>query len=104
VYEGPKDNIIQLLHFINRIITPILTLSTDEDIEKFLDFDKEWIEDTKFLGENPVLLGKEYTDRKTKTRVLAFIFDKEEYEDDIKGLKLAGKLLCKREELRIAMV
>ena len=35
---------------------------------------------------------------------MAFIFDKDEYEDDIKGLRVAGRYSAKREELRIGIV
>jgi hypothetical protein len=85
-------------------MNPIVTLSSEEDIENFLDFDQEWVEQTRFLGDNSVLLGKDYTNIKTKTRALAFIFEKEDYFDDIKALKIAGKILAKREEVRIGMV
>ena len=49
-------------------------------------------------------LGSIYKDRKTKTRVLAFLFDKEDFTDELTNLRQTAKYSAKRDELRIAMV
>ena len=69
-----------------------------------MDQHTEWPEKSKFFAKKQVALENSYKIRSTKTRVVAFIFDKDEYEDDVKGLRLAGRLSAKREELRIGIV
>lgn len=32
LYEGNKQTIEELLHFVNKLINPMITLSTDDDI------------------------------------------------------------------------
>ena len=49
IYDGSKDSKEELIHFINRVINPIVQLKTDEDVENFLDVNKEWQEKTKFF-------------------------------------------------------
>jgi hypothetical protein len=48
-YEGDKNSLTQLLHFINKIITPVLELQTEEDLINFLDLEREPNETTKFF-------------------------------------------------------
>lgn len=45
-----------------------------------------------------------YKQRKTKTRVIAFIYDKSDFPDELSNLRLTGRLSAKRDELRIALV
>lgn len=45
-----------------------------------------------------------YKSRKTKTRVIAFIYDKQDYIDELKNLRLTGRFSAKRDELRIGLV
>ena len=42
--------------------------------------------------------------RKTKTRVIAFLFDKQDFVDEVKGLRNTGKVCSKRDDLRIGLV
>lgn len=90
-YDGPKDNPTLFLHFINKIINPLVNLDSEEEVETFMDHQKEWKEKSKFFSNKLVPLEEAYKARSTKTRVVAFIFDKDEYEDDIKGLRIAGR-------------
>lgn len=55
------------------------------------------------MEKKPVKLGDVYKNRKTKTRVLAFIFDEEDYPDEILELKQAGRYSAKRDDLRIGL-
>jgi hypothetical protein len=82
----------------------VVNLNTEEDILKFLAFENEWQEDTKFFGNNSVSLGSLYTDRKTKTRVIAFVYDKEDFVDELKNLRQTAKFSAKRDDLRVSMV
>lgn len=80
MYEGGRDNSTEILHQINKLVNPIVTLTTDEQIQSFLAFENEFIEDSgSFLSTKPVSLGPVYYNRKTKTRVLIFAFDTEDF-------------------------
>lgn len=39
-----------------------------------------------------------------KTRAIAFVFEKSEFEEELKQLKHAGRVSAKRDELRIGLV
>jgi hypothetical protein len=43
----------------------------------------EYEEKTKFFETKPIYLGAAYTERKAKTRVIAFIYDKEDFIDEL---------------------
>ena len=60
LYEGNKDSKEELLSFINRIITPLVHLKTEEDVIAFLDLKREWNEQTKFFDKAPVSLEDLY--------------------------------------------
>jgi hypothetical protein len=93
-----------MMHFINKLINPVLTLKTEEEVEAFLNLDQEVREQTKFLETNPLPLGDIYLKRRTKTRVLALVFDPEDFTDEISTLKQASRNSAKRDELRVALV
>lgn len=69
-----------------------MQLDTEEDIQRFLDESSEFEETTGFLKKEPVMLGEQYTSLKHKTRVLVFMFDKEEYDTEMKIIREAGRL------------
>lgn len=79
-------------------------LKTDEEVEAFLDVNKEYEEKTKFFEKAPVSLGDVFKQRKTKTRVIAFIYDKSDFTDELTQLKMGARLSAKRDELRTAIV
>lgn len=89
---------------MNKIINPLITLSTEEDIEAFLNLNQEFSEKTRFMEKKNVKLGALYKQRYAKTRSIAFIFDKEDYPDEIKNLKESGRYSARRDEMRLAMV
>mmetsp|Transcript_4711 Transcript_4711/g.4395 ORF Transcript_4711/g.4395 Transcript_4711/m.4395 type:complete len:98 (+) Transcript_4711:579-872(+) len=77
-------------------------------VESFFESDKVWQGDyqTKFLtkGKDLPLFDDYYSTLKHKTRVVAFIFDKSEYKDEVKYLKSAARYLSSRENLRMGIV
>jgi hypothetical protein len=89
---------------MNKLTVPIVTLSSEAEIQKFLTLENEWEEKTKFFEKTPIALGDTYKNRRTKTRVIAFLFDKADFADEVKTLKQSAKFCSKRDELRIAMV
>lgn len=91
---------------MNKIINPLVTLKTEEEVETFLNLQVEHVEKTKFFSYNPSapVLGETYRSRKTKTRVIAFIYDKDDFPDELKQLRQAGRYSAKRDELRMGIV
>ena len=69
-----------------------------------MDSNVEFIEGVGFLKKEPVILGPNYFDLTLKTRVLVFIFDKEESSTELKMIKEAGRILAGRMALRIGLV
>lgn len=72
------NDVAPLLHLMNRLLVPLVSLNTEEEIEAFLDANNELDEQTRFLKKYPIKLAEEYERLEYKTRVIAFIFDKEE--------------------------
>jgi len=56
------------------------------------------------LKKEPVTLGEQYTSLKHKTRVLVFMFDKEEYDTEMKIIREAGRLQAQRISVRFGLV
>ena len=41
LYEGNRETSEEMLHILNKLINPILTLETDEEIQAFLNLEAE---------------------------------------------------------------
>ena len=104
VLSKDVDDVSTLLHFINRLQHPVVTLETAKEVETFLDNSKDYEESTGFFRNKKVPLGANYDDLRLKTRVIAFIFDKDEYEQELKYIREVGKLSAQRVSLRIGLV
>ena len=98
------DDVSALLHFINRLQHPVVTLETAKEVETFLESNIEYEESVGFFRNKKVPLGANYDDLLLKTRVIAFIFDKDEYEQELKFIREVGKLSAQRLSLRIGLV
>ena len=99
------ENTAGLLHFMNRLQYPLLPLETESAIEHFLDI--MWDVDEKqspFFKRGAPVLGMHEKRLKYKTRVLVFIFDKEEYSSELKIIREAGRLLAQRLSIRLGIV
>ncbi|CDW89510.1 UNKNOWN [Stylonychia lemnae] len=108
-FDQPLDRMDLLLHQINRILNPLITLKTEEEIELFLDHEKFWDADyqTKFFKNNQDVVPRmenHYSQLRYKTRVICFIYDKQEYREEYKNLKSDAKYLATRDNLRIGFV
>jgi hypothetical protein len=66
LYEGSKDSKAELLHFMNKLINPLVQLKSDEEVENFLDLNQEHIEKTRFFEKAPLNMTEIYKQRKTK--------------------------------------
>ena len=69
-----------------------MQLDSEEAVQKFLDESEEFEETTGFFKKESVQLGAQYSSLKHKTRVLVFMFDKEEYSTEMTIIKNAARL------------
>lgn len=110
MYDNDMDKPLMLLHFINRLLHPVVTLRFKEDIELFLNVNNEHMEHTKFfLPTGTVLssdlhLGDIYSSKKFKTRVIACVYNKGDYEEELNEIRSAARKSANRFNLRIAIV
>lgn len=96
------------LHQVNKILNPVVTLKTEEDIERFLDQETYWEADyqTNFFKKSDGLgrIDEHYSSLRLKTRVICFLWDKAEYKEELRQLKRDAKFLATRENLRVGLV
>ena len=100
IYHSPDG----LVHFMNRLQHPLLPLDSEQAIESFLDTSIDVQETTGFLKKETPELGDSYSSLKHKTRVLVFMFDKEEYATEMKLIRDAGRILSQRLSVRLGLV
>lgn len=93
-----------ILHFINRKLFPVVLLKTQEDIENFINMEKEWKENTPFYREKYYEFGEYFPQFRKVTRVIAFVKNKNDFKDEMKQLSRAAFHLSDREDLRVAKV
>lgn len=84
-------------------------MKTEEDIEKFLDQNTYWEGDyqTTFFKKYQDIVPRmedHYNSLKYKTRVICFLYNKQEYKEEYKDLRNDAKFLATRDNLRIAFV
>lgn len=102
--EGSIDDPTTLLHLMNKLMYPLLQLDSEEAIEQFLDLKQEPQETTKFMKNAPMPLEKYYKNKSLPARALSFIFDKDEYSEELKYIRTAARNSARREGLRFGIV
>lgn len=107
-YDHPYEMTAQFLHQLNKILNPLVSLKSEEEIDRFLDQETFWEGDyqTNFFkkSEGVGRLNDVYSQMKLKTRVVCFVWDKHEYREELKQIKRDARYLATRENLRIAVV
>lgn len=94
-----------LLHFINRVINPVVYLKTPDEVEAFLETETEFEEKTEFYKNKFEGIGDYYTKMGKRVRVVGFFSDKSEYKNEIRLLTEAAQALAgKRDDLRVGIV
>lgn len=93
-----------ILHFVNRRLYPVALLKTEEEIERFIDTNTEWVENTPFYNQSYQPFGEFFPQFRKVTRVIAFLNDKNDFKEEMKHLNKAAMDLADREDLRIAKV
>ena len=125
--EEGWTNHYNFLNFMNRVLNPLLpvrglnpdtrelnALSTEYEVENFLDLKREPDEKPsrfftdKFKGKNingiPPNLGETYDNSLYKTRVLAIVFDQDEYDTELKNCAQVARDSASRESLRFGIL
>lgn len=72
------------LHFINRVVNPLVTLKTEAAVLQFLDSEKEYEEDSEFYKNKYEPIGDYYQRMGKRVRVIGFFHDKAEYKTEYK--------------------
>ena len=75
---------------MNRHLFPVVLLKTYEDIEKFIDVNQDWIENTPLYKNGSQSFNPGFSTIAKITRVVAFISDKSEYKDELENLNKQG--------------
>ena len=111
-YEG-FDEVISVIHHLQRLANPLVSLTSEEQIMSFLDTSepKIWHEDYHGMlcakgqsFDEDHLMELQLADYGYQTRVVAFFFDKDDFKDEIAMLKHSSQHLALRYNLRIGMV
>lgn len=113
-YEGLLSDITQLVHQMQRIVTPLIPLDSEEKVLSFLDNSASTIWEEDYTS-GLVPKGKESFDLVKRmdeysrqigfnTRVIGFYFDKKEYGEEIDRLAKLGITGSDRYNLRIGVV
>jgi hypothetical protein len=102
---------------MNRLINPLVKLETEDDIVNFLGLrlnDGElpdfWQPDynTTFLSQLGMdrvpRINDHWASHTHRTRVICFLYDSNEYKEELKNLRRDAKSVSTRENLRIAVV
>jgi hypothetical protein len=93
------------LHFINRVVNPLVTLKTEAEIDRFLDSEREYEEAGEFYKNKYEPIGEYYGRMGKRVRVIGFFHDKSEYKNELRMLTDAAQALAgKRDDLRVGLV
>ena len=93
------------LHFINRVINPVVLLKSEVDIDRFINSETEYQEQSEFFKNKYEPFGDYYRRMSKRVRVIAFIHDKAEYKNELRLFQEAAQSLSgKRDDLRVGLV
>lgn len=115
-YDRSLKEINHFLMFINRILHPVVNLKSDAEVLAFMNQSKAIADyETKFFKNYLKHFGREETAAKFysqeefasyryKTRVLVIVYEKNDYDEELKDIKQAARFLANREEIRIGLL
>ncbi len=115
-FDSGFDRLDLFIHHINRLINPVFKLETEEEIVKFLGLNLEDRESPDFwqpdynttflrqLGAKVPRVDNQWESSTHRTRVVCFLFDSNEYKEELNTLKRDAKYLSTRDNLRVGLV
>jgi hypothetical protein len=89
---------------INRYLNPIVPLTSEEEIDSFIEMENEWKEKTDFMRNDQNGMGVGYKNLTIKMRAIVFFPDKSEYKNEYKNVKQAAEDSGNRDDLRVGIV
>jgi hypothetical protein len=98
------DNDKLFMHFMNRVLYPVVILKTKKDVIRFMDTSTQWVENTPFFKHGDINIDIFASQYPKTTRVIAFISNKNEYKEELKTLSSDARDLTFREDIRIAKI
>lgn len=109
-YDGMYADFTMLAHHMQRIVNPVIQLTSEEEILSFLDNSESKIWTGDYSG-SLLPKGQTFDDERRmdkfsklmpyNTRVVAFFYDKAEYAEEIKILRETSAYLANRYNLRV---
>jgi len=102
-YYGPLE-LNNFLSFMHKVLIPVVQLQTEADVDRFLDMNQEFEEQSEIMKKGFISLGDYYQAFKEKFRVLAILHSFRKLPKEFKQLKEAGELLANREEVRVGYI
>jgi hypothetical protein len=113
-YDSPYDRLDLLIHHLNRLLNPVVVLQTEEEVERFLGLEegsevKFWHPDynTTFLrqlGDKIPDVTGHWDEQMLKTRAVCFLYDKQEYIEELNHWRRDSRFLSTRDNLRMGLV
>lgn len=110
IWQGNWKQPKKVIHLINRLLHPLVNLKSEEAIEKFLNHNKEHEELTRFMMPKGITLRDDlylkdlYTNMKYKTRVILFIYNTGDYDEEIEKIRDIARKSAEMLNLRIGLV
>ncbi|CAI2362257.1 unnamed protein product [Moneuplotes crassus] len=99
-----EDNLNLFVHFINRVTSPVVDLTSNEQVERFIDTTKEFVESDSFYKREYRFIKEKFEKIPKVTRVIGLFSDSTKYDDQISNLTKVAEELAERTDLRIGIV
>jgi hypothetical protein len=104
-YDAKISDVDRFLNWMNKILFPLVQLTSEEQVDLFFDHRKEWMENTPFFSKSPFKpYGPSYDQSNAKTRVVVFMYDKEDFSDEVALIRRSGRFSAQRDDLRIGII
>ncbi len=92
-----------ILRWINNIFNPVVELHSIEDVERFMDTKKNFVEKNDFLGDTVFNIPEE-TDHDLRIRFVGFFSDLEDYSAEYSQFLSLAEKISNRPDLRVGIV
>ena len=95
---------------MNKVLNPLVRLKSEEEIKSFLNVSMEHSETSRFVAKKGDVMpeelryGSEYNHLYFKTRVIVFVYDEEEYEQELEAVAKSARYSSRRIDIRYGIV
>ena len=98
------DHLNYFLHFLNKILHPLVELKEKIEIQLFANPHIEFIEGTPFYAKKYRAIDDVFSQFDKVSRAIAFVHDQFEHKEKIKQLEFVARSLAARSDLRVGIV